>query len=231
MVAALKACKARCKVGCITNNVATGQGQGMAADGAASRATAEIFALFDHVIESSKVGVRKPDPEIYRMMCAALAVEPSACVYLDDLGINCKAAASLGMAAIKVVTEDQALAELARLTRPRLPHRRRSIGDRRMTTAPLTGAKIGAAAALEQLAGWSAVDGRDAIRKSFRFPDFSTAFAWMVRVAMVAEKLDHHPEWSNIYNKVEVVLATHDVDGVSDKDVRLAWAMDGADTL
>ena len=100
-----------------------------------------------------------------------------------------------------------------------------------MTQAPPTGARIGAAAALDQLAGWSAVEGRDAIRKSFRFPDFSTAFAWMVRIAMAAEKLDHHPEWNNVYNRVEVTLTTHDVGGVTDKDVRLAWAMDAADTL
>lgn len=100
-----------------------------------------------------------------------------------------------------------------------------------MTQAPPTGAKLGAHAALEQLAGWSAVEGRDAIMKSFRFPDFSTAFAWMTRIAMVAEKLDHHPEWLNIYNRVEVTLTTHDAGGVTDKDVRLAWAMDAADTL
>jgi putative hydrolase of the HAD superfamily len=72
-----------------------------------------IFARFDHVIESSKAGVRKPDPRIYHMMCEALAVAPSACVYLDDLGINCKPAAAIGMAAIKVTSGDQALAELA----------------------------------------------------------------------------------------------------------------------
>ena len=75
-------------------------------------AIAEIMARFDHVIESSKVGVRKPDPRIYQMMCVALEVEASACVYLDDLGINCKPAAGLGMAAIKVVGEDKALDDL-----------------------------------------------------------------------------------------------------------------------
>jgi len=114
MVAALKACKARYKTGCITNNVPSGTGPGMTADPAKAAAVAEIFALFDQVIESSKAGLRKPDPRIYDAMCAALAVAPSACVYLDDLGINCKPAAALGMVAIKVDTETQALDDLAR---------------------------------------------------------------------------------------------------------------------
>jgi putative hydrolase of the HAD superfamily len=74
------------------------------------------MALFDSIIESSKAGVRKPDPKIYLMMCELLAVEPKACVYLDDLGVNCKPAAELGMTAIKVVTEAQALDDLARAT-------------------------------------------------------------------------------------------------------------------
>ena len=74
------------------------------------------MARFDHVIESSKAGIRKPDPRIYQMMCAALSVDPARCIYLDDLGINCKPAAALGMAAIKVVGEDQALTELSALT-------------------------------------------------------------------------------------------------------------------
>lgn len=114
MVAALKACKARYRIGCITNNVPSGAGPGMSADPAKAAAVAEIFALFDHVCESSKVGLRKPDPRIYQAMCAALAVAPSACVYLDDLGVNCKPAAALGMVAIKVVSEAQALDDLAR---------------------------------------------------------------------------------------------------------------------
>jgi putative hydrolase of the HAD superfamily len=70
---------------------------------------------FDHIIESSKAGVRKPDPRIYAMMCAALAAQPSQCIYLDDLGINCKPAAEMGMAAIKVTTGDQALQDLGAL--------------------------------------------------------------------------------------------------------------------
>lgn len=116
VVAALKACKARFKVGCITNNVVTGHGTGMSGSTEKARAMAEIFSQFEVVIESSKVGVRKPDPRIYRMMCQALNVAPQACVYLDDLGVNCKPAAALGMTAIKVSTEDQALEDLAAAT-------------------------------------------------------------------------------------------------------------------
>ncbi|MEO7026539.1 MAG: 4a-hydroxytetrahydrobiopterin dehydratase [Caulobacteraceae bacterium] len=100
-----------------------------------------------------------------------------------------------------------------------------------MTRSAPTGEKIGAAAAVGQLAGWTAADGRDAIVKSFRFSDFSSAFAWMTRIAMAAEKLDHHPEWLNVYNRVDVTLTTHDAGGVTDKDVRLAWVMDAADSL
>ena len=116
MVAALRACKQRFKVGCITNNVMTGSGAGMASTSQKAAAVAEIMLMFDAVIESSKVGVRKPDPRIYQMMCELLAVSPGACVYLDDLGINCKPAAQLGMTAIKVENEAQALADLARVT-------------------------------------------------------------------------------------------------------------------
>jgi putative hydrolase of the HAD superfamily len=116
MVAALKACKARFKVGCITNNVMTGEGAGMASTTEKAANVAEIMGLFDAVIESSKVGVRKPDPRIYQMMCELLGVSPEACVYLDDLGINCKPAAQLGMIAIKVESEAQALAALGKTT-------------------------------------------------------------------------------------------------------------------
>ncbi|OSZ72496.1 HAD family hydrolase [Sphingomonas sp. IBVSS1] len=110
MVAALNACKAAFKVGCITNNVASEEDIGW------GRSVKDILALFDHVIESSKAGVRKPDPRIYLMMCEALGVSPADCVYLDDLGINCKPAAALGMHAIKVTGEAQALADLAAAT-------------------------------------------------------------------------------------------------------------------
>lgn len=76
--------------------------------------------------------------------------------------------------------------------------------------------------ALTALAGWKDVPGRDAIHKSFKFADFNAAWGFMAKVALAAEKADHHPEWSNVYNKVEIVLSTHDAGGVSDKDVALA---------
>jgi 4a-hydroxytetrahydrobiopterin dehydratase len=93
--------------------------------------------------------------------------------------------------------------------------------------------KIGAAPALETLsgegyAGWSAVKGRDALAKTFKFEDFNTAFGWMTRIALAAEKLDHHPEWFNVYNRVEVVLATHDAEGVTELDLTLARLMEAA---
>ena len=88
--------------------------------------------------------------------------------------------------------------------------------------------RIGAASALKDLPGWSAAEGRDAIVKTFRFKDFNEAFGWMSRVALAAEKLDHHPEWFNVYSRVEVLLATHDAGGVTELDVRLAKQMDEA---
>jgi putative hydrolase of the HAD superfamily len=116
MVEALKRCKARVKVGCITNNVAAGEGAGMARGADKARQVAEIMALFDHVIESSKIGIRKPDPRIYLLACETLGVDPARSVYLDDLGINLKPAAALGMKTIKVLAPAQALAELAAAT-------------------------------------------------------------------------------------------------------------------
>ncbi len=116
MVAALRACKAHFKVGCITNNVVSTHSPGQDAAQRGAGAMAQVMPLFDAIIESSKAGVRKPDPRIYQMMCEQLAVEPVNCIYLDDLGINCKPAAGLGMKAIKVVGVDQTLAELAVLT-------------------------------------------------------------------------------------------------------------------
>ena len=86
--------------------------------------------------------------------------------------------------------------------------------------------KIGAEAAVARLNGWRAVEGRDAITKEFRFKDFNAAFGFMARVALNAEKQDHHPEWTNVYNRVEVTLTTHDASGVTDKDVALAHFMD-----
>ncbi len=79
---------------------------------------------------------------------------------------------------------------------------------------------------LAKLDGWSEVEGRDAISKKFAFKDFNEAFGFMARVALIAEKLDHHPEWFNVYNRVEVTLATHDAGGVTERDVKLAEAMD-----
>ena len=101
------------RLGCITNNVPTGHGAGMARSADAHDQMEQIFARFEHVIESSKAGVRKPDPRIYQMMCDHLGLAPSDCVYLDDLGINCKPAAALGMHAIKVTSGEQALADLS----------------------------------------------------------------------------------------------------------------------
>jgi 4a-hydroxytetrahydrobiopterin dehydratase len=86
--------------------------------------------------------------------------------------------------------------------------------------------RIGAAEALKSLPHWTAVEGRDAIRRVFVFSDFKVAFAFMTRVAMRAEQMDHHPEWFNVYNKVDVLLATHDADGVTALDVELATYMD-----
>ena len=80
-------------------------------------------------------------------------------------------------------------------------------------------------AALGKLSGWSEVSGRDAITRKFTFADFNAAFGFMTRAALVAEKLDHHPEWFNVYNRVEVTLATHDAGGVTERDVTLAEAM------
>lgn len=76
-------------------------------------------------------------------------------------------------------------------------------------------------------AGWEMCEGRDAIRRTYRFADFADAFGWMTRVAIWAEKWDHHPEWSNVYKTVEVTLITHDVDGLSALDAKLARKMDG----
>ncbi len=80
--------------------------------------------------------------------------------------------------------------------------------------------------ALASLKEWKEVPGRDAIRRSFKFADFNQAWGFMTRVALAAEKADHHPEWSNVYSKVEIVLSTHDAGGVSDKDVALAKVID-----
>jgi len=86
--------------------------------------------------------------------------------------------------------------------------------------------KLGAAAVTAQLSGWSAAPDKDAITKTFKCADFNEAFGFMTRVALMADKLDHHPEWFNVYNRVEVLLTTHDADGVTDLDLTLATFMD-----
>lgn len=84
------------------------------------------------------------------------------------------------------------------------------------------------AAALEELPAWEAVPGRSAIRRSVKFKNFNAAFAFMTRVALMAEKMDHHPEWCNVYNRVDITLATHDADGVTERDLKLARFIDQA---
>ncbi|MCG6203710.1 HAD-IA family hydrolase [Rhodopseudomonas sp. HC1] len=113
MVNALRIIKQNHKTGCITNNLPAN------AIGSASGRTlyvAEVMELFDHVIESAKIGLRKPDPKIYQMMTDKLGVDPKRCVYLDDLGVNLKPAREMGMTTIKVVTAEQALTELEAAT-------------------------------------------------------------------------------------------------------------------
>src|SRR5262249_30460203 len=114
MVKALKQCKERYRVGCITNNVKSGEGPGMAKTAERARQVQEALSLFDVVVESSKEGIRKPDPRIYRLACERLGVDPSESVFLDDLGINLKPARELGMTTIKVLNEAQAIADLER---------------------------------------------------------------------------------------------------------------------
>ena len=101
------------RLGCITNNVPAGEGAGMSRSAEKAVRVGEVLARFDHVVESSKVGIRKPDPRIYQLMLDHLGKPAENCVYLDDLGINCKPAAALGMHAIKVTGEAQALDDLA----------------------------------------------------------------------------------------------------------------------
>ena len=113
MVEALKRIKAQFKTGCITNNLpanAIGSLTGR------SLYIAEVMVLFDHVIESAKIGLRKPDPRIYKMMVETLKVDPAKCVYLDDLGVNLKPAREMGMTTIKVASGAQAIAELEAAT-------------------------------------------------------------------------------------------------------------------
>lgn len=120
MVEALQRVRRHYRIACITNNMPIGQGRSMSRSAAHAAQIAEILALFEHVVESSKLNLRKPDPRIYRHACELLGVAPEACVYLDDLGINCKPARALGMATIKVDSALQALTELEALLGMRL---------------------------------------------------------------------------------------------------------------
>jgi len=113
MVEALKRVKAAVRTGCITNNLPA---NAIGSAGGRTLYVAEVMALFDHVIESAKIGLRKPDPKIYRMMVETLGVDPRACVYLDDLGVNLKPAREMGMTTIKVTSGEQAIAELEAAT-------------------------------------------------------------------------------------------------------------------
>jgi len=112
MVAALRRIKQRHKTGCITNNVPSLQ---VSAPDPNTMYSLDVMSLFDHVIESSKAGIRKPNPRIYQMMCETLEVSPEACVYLDDLGGNLKPARAMGMTTIKVESGPQAIAELEKV--------------------------------------------------------------------------------------------------------------------
>lgn len=112
MVEALRRINERLKTGCITNNVRAGEGAGMARSQEKAAAVGAVMEMFQVVIESSKVGVRKPSPEIYRMACEALEIEPGDAVYLDDLGINLKPARAMGMTTFKVVDPAETIREL-----------------------------------------------------------------------------------------------------------------------
>jgi putative hydrolase of the HAD superfamily len=112
MVTALRRCKAHFLNACLTNNVKTGGGHGLATSDSRAREVMQILALFDLVVESSLVGVRKPEPRFYQIALERLEIEPRQAVYLDDLGINLKPARTLGMTTIKVESAEQALGEL-----------------------------------------------------------------------------------------------------------------------
>lgn len=112
MVKALRQVKTRYKIACLTNNMPLGHGPAMSVSPEKAKAVAEVMALFDCVVESSKVGVRKPEPAFYERACKLLDIKPDEAVFLDDLGINLKPAAAMGMKTIKVGDPDKALAEL-----------------------------------------------------------------------------------------------------------------------
>ncbi|HET8706481.1 MAG TPA: HAD-IA family hydrolase, partial [Pseudomonadales bacterium] len=119
-VTALQKICERYTTGCITNNVAAGHGAGMQLDQTAADEVARIMEQFDFVIESSKVGIRKPDPRIYQLACEQASVPPERVIYLDDLGVNLKPAKDLGMTTIKVTQAEQAITELESLLQMRL---------------------------------------------------------------------------------------------------------------
>lgn len=112
MVDALKKVKARYRIACLTNNMPHGHGPSMTGSPERAKAVAEVIALFDLVVESSKTGVRKPEPAFYERACRLLDIQPAEAVFLDDLGINLKPAAAMGMTTIKVTDPEAALAEL-----------------------------------------------------------------------------------------------------------------------
>ncbi|MBW2614479.1 MAG: HAD-IA family hydrolase, partial [Deltaproteobacteria bacterium] len=116
MVKALKRCGQHFKLGCLTNNMRSDKGSAIPQTNEQMVQSLEIIGLFDEVIESSVEGIRKPDPEIYRIALARLAVDAGECVFLDDLGINLKPARAMGMKTIKVLNVDQALSELEQYT-------------------------------------------------------------------------------------------------------------------
>lgn len=112
MVSVLKRCKVDYQVTCLTNNANVGSGPGMSATSERAQQVIEVMNLFDLVIESSKEGIRKPNPKIYELACQRMGVSPQETVYLDDLGINLKPAKALGMSTIKVMSEQQAIDDL-----------------------------------------------------------------------------------------------------------------------
>ncbi len=115
MVQVLQRCKQDYRVACLTNNANAGQGTGMSSTDQQADEVKAVMGLFDVIIESSKEGIRKPDPRIYALACERVGVAPQAMVYLDDLGINLKPARDLGMTTIKVVSEQQAIDDLSRI--------------------------------------------------------------------------------------------------------------------
>lgn len=115
MVEVLKRCKQNYKISCLTNNVRSGSGAGMSRSPENAAEVAAVMSLFDHVLQSSKEGMRKPQPEFYLLACERMQVQPDRVIYLDDLGINLKPARQLGMTTIKVLSETQAIADLSKL--------------------------------------------------------------------------------------------------------------------